>query len=68
MTECNISRKEIRKIYRKIYQIYYMNSILNKILLGEYDFTYIEMSTITDLNDRCLNSLRKLVLNKIPFN
>lgn len=63
-----VSRKEIRKIYRKISEIYYMNSILNKILLGEYDFTYIEMSTITDLNDRCLNSLRKQVLNKIPFN
>lgn len=61
-----IKRKKIRNIYKKIYTVYYLNSILNKTFLGCVDLDEIELSTLSELNDYFLNSLRKEVIKMIP--
>lgn len=67
MKKLTIKTKKIRSIYKKIYEIYYLHSILNKILLEDYDFENREILTISMLNERYLNSLKKEILTMIPL-
>lgn len=60
------SRKNIRKIYKQLHAIYYLNSVLNKILIEQYDFSHLEIATLSRVTNRRLENLKGQVVDMIP--
>ena len=55
--------KKLRILYKNLHHSYYLQSILSKILLGEDEFSNIEITTLSIICDRYLHTARKLALN-----
>ncbi len=65
MSKQELKEKKLKILYENLYRSYYVHSILNKILLGEDDFSNLEITTLSLLSDRYLNTAKKQVLSLI---
>lgn len=61
------TKNQIKQIYKQICAVYYLVSILNKIIVDEMEFNYMEITTISTLSEKQLKSLKKEILNLIPL-
>ena len=67
MSKIEITSEQIKNLYRQTYRIYHLHSILNNILLNQLEFHHLDITNLSIVNERKLNSLRKQLLHLIPM-
>lgn len=63
MQKKKMTRNDVRDFYRNLNETYHITSVLNKILLGETEFTYMEKTTLSMISEQRLKSLKKRILD-----
>ncbi|HIU86111.1 TPA: hypothetical protein IAD52_03970 [Candidatus Spyradomonas excrementavium] len=66
MSEIQITSQQIKSLYRQAQRIYHLHTMLNNILLNKMEFSYLEITTLSAVNEKKLKSLKKQLLNLIP--
>ncbi len=67
MSEIQITSQQIKSLYRQAHRIYYLHTMLNNILLNKMEFSYLEITSLSMVNEKKLKSLKKQLLNLIPM-
>ena len=66
MSEIQITSQQIKSLYSQAQRIYHLHTMLNNILLNKMEFSYLEITTLSAVNEKKLKSLKKQLLNLIP--
>lgn len=67
MQKSIVSLKQLKNIYNQVYEVYYLISIIDKILTTRNKLSYLEITTLSGVTTKKLNSLRKQILHMIPY-
>lgn len=67
MQKSIVSLKQLKNIYDQVYEVYYLISIIDKILTTQNKLSYLEITTLSGVTTKKLNSLRKQILHMIPY-
>lgn len=67
MSKIKLTSEQIKNLYNQTYSIYHLHSILNNILLNQLEFHHLDITNLSIVNERKLNSLRKQLLHLIPM-
>lgn len=67
MQKSIVSLKQLKNIYDQVYEVYYLISIIDKILTTRNKLSYLEITTLSGVTTKKLNSLRKQILHMIPY-